>query len=367
MRNAAKPWADVENEVVATEPSRQPAAVASDPIAVSVIVSTFKRPDILGRTIGALTRSDYPGPLEIIVVDGGSNDGTEEVVRAYANARVPVKLVVEPVGGVATARNSGARAATGEILIFVDDDIVAEPDMVRRQVLRVQQFRPCLVNGTWDFPAEMVDDMAKTPFGRFRLEIERWRRKQPLKPLIDNCFEADFAAAYNLGVFREDFDRIGGFDETFPNASAEDMDFSLRATQMGFVCVHDFDLQLMHNDRRLTFEDYCARLRRGATAETILAQKYAHYEAFRGGILRENGPMRRGDGLRLSAKKMIKRILSAPPLLRIVHSMLRTMERRMPLSSLLPRMYWAVFGLHLYAGVHEGIARFGAPVLRSRS
>lgn len=359
--STAVPWRDVENDIDTSTPARVPAAVSEQPVSVSVIVSTFKRPEILGRTIEALLRSDYRAPFEVIVVDGGSNDGTEEVVRSFQNGAVPVRFIVEPAGGVATARNTGARAATGDALIFVDDDIVAEPDMIRRQVLRLQQFRPCLVNGTWDFPQEMVDDLGKTPFGRFRLEIEKWRRKQTLKPLIENCFEAHAAAAYNLGVFREDFQKVGGFDETFPNASAEDLDFSLRASSMGFLCVHDFDLRLLHNDRRVTFADYCARLRRGATAEAILARKYDDYSAFRGRILDENGPIRRGDRPRLVAKKIVKKLLSSPPALRAVHSLTRAIERLWPRSPLLPRMYWSVFGLYIYAGVHEGLRRFGTP------
>lgn len=355
-RQAAVPWSDTAHEIESSAPARVPAAVSDRPLFVSVVVPTFKRPDILARTIESLLASEYPAGFEVIVVDNGSKDATASVVQSYP----AVRYIEQSSGGVAASRNAGARVAKGDVLIFVDDDIVVPRDMIRRQVIRLQQFRPCLVNGTWDFPADMARELAETPFGRFRLDLEKWRRKQSLKPLYENCFEAEAAAAYNLGVLREDFEKIGGFDETFPRASAEDLDFSLRAAGLGYLFVHDFDLHLLHNDRRMNFHDYCARQRTAVIGEALIARKHEGYFASRG-VLQENGPVRRGDASRVIAKKLVKKVLASPLVLPVIEAIVRVTERVWPSCPLLPRAYWSVAGLYLYSGVQEGFARFGGP------
>ena len=95
---------------------------------VSFVIPTFRRPDALRATLDAVLAVEYPpGLCEVIVVDNAADAATEAVVRGYAGVAIPVRYVAESRGGSATARNQGARVATGELLILLDDDILVMP------------------------------------------------------------------------------------------------------------------------------------------------------------------------------------------------------------------------------------------------
>lgn len=97
---------------------------------VSVIIPTYNRAATLRRTVDSALSQTYR-PLEIIVVDDGSTDATEEVIRSYGER---ILGIVQPNGGPSAARNTGAAAANGEWLAFLDSDDVWKPDKIARQV-----------------------------------------------------------------------------------------------------------------------------------------------------------------------------------------------------------------------------------------
>jgi radical SAM protein with 4Fe4S-binding SPASM domain len=97
---------------------------------VSVIIPTYNRKDILKITLDAIFQQDYSN-FEVIVVDDGSNDGTRELVKEY-----DLKYYFQEDKGfrVGQARNLGGLKANGEILIFLNDDIIAKSDLISNYV-----------------------------------------------------------------------------------------------------------------------------------------------------------------------------------------------------------------------------------------
>lgn len=94
------------------------------PRLASIVVATRRRPEMLRRCLASLVAQVTPFEVEIVVVDNTDGDAaTRAVVGEYPNLR----YVIEPTPGLAPARNSGFRAAGGDILIATDDDIVAPP------------------------------------------------------------------------------------------------------------------------------------------------------------------------------------------------------------------------------------------------
>lgn len=99
---------------------------------VSVVIPTYKRPQLLPRAINAVQRQTYKN-LEILVVDDGSQDQTEQVVRSIADARI--RYVPHPVNrGLPAARNTGVDHARGEYIAFLDDDDDWRDDKLEKQL-----------------------------------------------------------------------------------------------------------------------------------------------------------------------------------------------------------------------------------------
>ena len=331
---------------------------------VSVIIPTYRRPDVLRLTLQALRRIEPQDSCEFIIVD---NDGSSDHPRLLADelrssVDVPVRLITHTSGGVAGARNAGARSASGDVLLFLDDDILVEPDTIRKHLRRLEECKPCLVSGIWHFSPEMVEALDQTPFGRFRRSVEEWQGPQTdFVQVAENAFERGGVPACNLSVFRDDFWRIGGFDEAYPYASSEDLDFSLRAKQLGYRLIHDADIRIWHNDRRLDFRDYCQRQRQRHSGTALLAAKFPQFDWVRP-TMAENGPISWSDPFPRIARKVLKKLLSQSFPLSALHRATDFLERRWPSSTLLPRLYWSMCGLHIYAGVQHG-----APTTSSRS
>mgnify|MGYP002780068927 FL=1 len=113
---------------------RRPAVAAAYAPHVTVVVPAYDEAKVIARTVRSLLAQRYAGPLDVLVVDDGSPDGTGDVV-AHAFADEPrVVLVRQPNGGKASALNNGIARAAGEIVVCLDADTIFEPDTVAELV-----------------------------------------------------------------------------------------------------------------------------------------------------------------------------------------------------------------------------------------
>jgi glycosyltransferase involved in cell wall biosynthesis len=323
---------------------------------VSVIVPTFKRPEALRQTVGALMELEYPADrYEVIVVDDGADEETRAVVERPGAGLPRVSYVPQDHAGVATARNRGAAEARGDLLIFIDDDIVVARDHLQRHLEDQVRFGDALVNGHWEFSPGLKAELEQTAFGRFRMEVEAWVKDGINKePLSDDVLRPAHVTACNLGIRAQTFVRLGGFDEDFPYAGCEDQDFSLRAAAAGLPFVYDRAIGLEHNDRRLSLPEFGERQRRGAMTHVLLAARHpaVREESM---MLVENGPLRRGEPFRRSVKKLIKSAFARPAGFAVLDFTARVLEVVAPNSGALRRIYWATLGVYIYAGIRDGL------------
>lgn len=102
----------------------------SEKFHVSVIIPVFNCREYIGEAIESVLSQTYP-PLEIIVVEGGSTDGTQEVVKKY-NDRI--KYIYQPNQGIGRARNTGIRASRGNYLAHLDADDVWLKEKLKLQM-----------------------------------------------------------------------------------------------------------------------------------------------------------------------------------------------------------------------------------------
>jgi glycosyltransferase involved in cell wall biosynthesis len=157
--------------------------------AISVIIPAHNEEDYLGATLKALTRQEYP-ELEIVVVANGCHDRTAEVAKGNCH-----RLVTLSQKSLGVARNLGARMAMGELLVFLDADTVLEPGALR---VVATEFRELDAGGT----LKGLPDS-----NRFAYRLIYW-----LKNFIHRFVVQNGSSGVIL-CWKEDFVRVGGFDE----------------------------------------------------------------------------------------------------------------------------------------------------------
>jgi glycosyltransferase involved in cell wall biosynthesis len=109
---------------------------------VSVVVPTYNRAGIISKTIDDVLSQTYQD-MEVIVIDDGSTDDTQQVLRNYGNR---IRVITQPNGGAAAARNRGIEASRGAVIAFQDSDDLWNPEKLSRQVAllgKVDKSVPC--------------------------------------------------------------------------------------------------------------------------------------------------------------------------------------------------------------------------------
>lgn len=228
---------------------------APDPVSgerLSVVICTCERPVELARCLASLTASISP-PDEIVVVD---NAPQGPLARAAVEAVPGVRYVAEPHRGLAIARNTGIRAARGDLVAFTDDDTVVHPTWTAR--VRDAFSDPALLALTGLVLPAALDTEAQQVF-----EHELGGFGQGFRTLD---FDAEFFRAYrwkgvpvwligagaNMAFRRRAFDLVGLFDERLGAGAAgcnEDSELWYRLLAEGQRCRYDPSVIVVHHHR----------------------------------------------------------------------------------------------------------------------
>jgi len=193
-----------------------------DPL-LSVVIPVFDGERFIGAALASVLGQEYE-PLEVIVVDDGSHDATDAVVRAHPE----VTFIRQDRGGPAAARNTGVRASRGELIAFLDADDLMPSGRLARQVefFRTHPEVDCVL-GRQQFliePGVTVPRwMETTP--DWMAELPDGTRREQIPPM-------------SMSVRRHLFDRVGFFDTRF--RLAEDVDWLMRVWETPSV-VHITD------------------------------------------------------------------------------------------------------------------------------
>lgn len=313
---------------------------------VSVVIPTHNRSDALAKTLSNLSKQRFSDPWEAIVVNNRSTDDTDEVVQRQPFP-APLRIVHEGAAGVAAARNAGAAAAMGEYIIFLDNDILVEPDFVRRHYETLKANPGCWTLGQ----VVNLPEQERTPFGKFR------RALQPFVSPESGLAESRGLSGQLFSLPRADFERLGGFDEAFSGASVEDLELALRAWQSGIKILFDPGIVGIHNDwAGFSIRDYCYRQRLYSRSEPLLWSKYGAAHP-RLKLVNENLPIRWSeDQAALILRKLAKRVVGVYPVREFLFGVCAALEKLWPKPSLLWRVYRMLLSAAIYKGFQEGLA-----------
>jgi glycosyltransferase involved in cell wall biosynthesis len=195
----------------------------------SIVVPTYQRRDTVCDAVACLSRLQYDGPVEIIVVVDGSNDGTAEAL-AELHPPFSFRVISQPNAGLARARNRGAAEATGEILLFIDDDMMAAPDILTQHALSYSKGMDAVIGHIPLDPASPDTFLAHG--------VGKWAESRRARLVA--CEELDLfdLLGGHLSVKRALFEELGGFDTAFTKDGAfgdEDIDFGVRLLERARV------------------------------------------------------------------------------------------------------------------------------------
>ncbi len=183
------------------------------PEPVSVIIPTYNRRKLLGKAIDSVLEQTYPN-FELLIVDDGSDDGTDEFVASYGNE---VRYLYQDNLGASAARNTGIKAARHDLLAFLDSD-----DCFVREKLEVQ------VAAMVAQPEYLVSHTDEIWCRRGQLLNQKNRHAREGGNIFARCLELCTVGMSTTMVHRRLFDQVGLFDEELP--CCEDYDLWLRVS-----------------------------------------------------------------------------------------------------------------------------------------
>ncbi len=232
----------------------------------SIVIPTYQRRSSLLRLLTSLSGQTLPASAyEVIAVVDGSTDGTAEAARGLA---VPYRLsVLEGSNrGRARACNAGVRAATGDVVVLLDDDMEATPEFLAAHARAHAGAGRRAVVGA----APIVVSAASPPFVRYMADGFRKRLARLGQPDYRVSFRDTYTG--NFSAPREALLAVGGFDEAFRVYGHEDYELALRLQGAGVELTYSAEaLARQHYEK--TFAAFARDgIARGRTAVLFAAK-----------------------------------------------------------------------------------------------
>jgi len=337
---------------------------------LSVVIPTYNRAQILRRTLDSLARQTLPpAEFEVVLVDDGSTGeppfpAGEQFDFALKCVRPEGRRAVSPAGaegsatdvrreaaassGATPARNAGAQASRGQVLVFLDDDIRLRPEALAALAEACAAREQTVVLGTLVTPEAIKTSV----FARLYAEAPVPAGDEPGGALVP------FTACKTglLAVRREDFFDLGMFqDPTGGWPNWDDVDFGYRAHQSGLSLWKSWRAVGEHYDYSLA--DPAAAVRRWQRAGRSAARLFRRYPAIASHMpmFADKAPIAwRRDAPPLVLRKLLRGAASARPVLALLERVGRFLEKRFPSEALLEPVYRWIIGGHIFSGYRMG-------------
>lgn len=180
---------------------------------VSIIIPTYNRAYCLGKAIESVLAQTYPY-FELIIVDDGSEDKTENLVKKY---NADIAYIRQENKGPAAARNTGIQAARHDLIAFLDSD-----DWFAEKKLEVQ------LKAMEENPAYLISHTQEIWYRNGRILNQKIRHKKNDGNIFSQSLELCAVGMSTVMMHRKIFERYGLFDEEYP--CCEDYEFWLRVS-----------------------------------------------------------------------------------------------------------------------------------------
>src|SRR5436190_16100203 len=242
--------------------------MGTKPPAISVIIPTFNRSAMLADTLESFAAQSLPkNRYEVIVVDDGSKDATREVCRDFAS-RIELKYLHIDNSGTSVAKNTGILASRGKLLLFFDDDDIADHHLLEEHLKAHEQHRAenvaVLGYTTW------APTLSVTPLMRYVTDIGGFLFAYGD---LKNGQMRDFTYLWagRCSCKRSFLAKHGVFNRQFRAPGIEDIELGYRLSKFGLrVVFHRAAVSYM--TRAVTFDEFCERCERQGEALFLFSQ-----------------------------------------------------------------------------------------------
>ncbi|MDQ2662716.1 MAG: glycosyltransferase [Candidatus Eremiobacteraeota bacterium] len=198
---------------------------------LSVVIPTFNRLDTLRFVVPSLlAQTVAPDSFEILVCDSNSTDGTAEYLAGVRAEHPNVRHIPHAYSGRAAARNGGVRAATGDVVLFNDADILADPELMAQHLRHHRERRRIAVVG-WEVQVKSIAD--------YEYKRDHPAERGHLHPPSRKTLRWLYFLTGNASVRRDDLLEVGAFDESFTGYGHEDLELGYRLAKAGVPILYE--------------------------------------------------------------------------------------------------------------------------------
>jgi hypothetical protein len=317
-----------------------------------VVIPTHQRRDLLLQVLAALAVQTIDRErFDVTVVCDGCRDGSATAAQQAATDGAAAGLILraldQPHAGAATARNHGARQSTGDLLLFLDDDMIAAPDLLAVHLEEHFAHPGGIVLGNLPVHPE-------SPPSYLTTGLQRWaeRRNRRLSR-ADGPLPPDEVLTGQMSMSRQTFDLLGGFDTRFTAGGTfggEDIELGWRARHRG-ISVRYAATAVSQQVYRKTFAALCRNIRDSGAADSLMAATHP---------VRPHLPLGQVDGLPLLQRLTLRATLRAPALWGAIFRPLLGVLDRAAAGGRQGRIFEHLHGIaraHLYGlGMGDGAA-----------
>ncbi len=222
---------------------------------VTVVVALYNAARTLNECLLSLSKLNYPN-YEVIVVNDGSTDESADII-----ARYPFRTITSTNEGISASRNKGMKAATGEIVAYIDSDAMADPDWLSFLVATFQESDVAAVGGPNLVPSDdnwIAKCVYRSPGG-------------PTQVMLDDKF-AEHIPGCNMAFKKWALEEIEGFDPVFTTA-ADDVDLCWRLLEKNY-CIGFSPSAVVWHRRRPSVRAYWKQQVGYGISEALLERKH---------------------------------------------------------------------------------------------
>lgn len=232
----------------------------------SVVIPTYNRRHRLRGAIEPLLQD--PATSEVVVVVDGCKDGSIELLEDWAKSEPRIRPVFQENAGQGQARQTGIDAASGEVVVILDDDVIAGTDLVTRHLAHHTEDSHRIVLGY--MPIRLPESRARGQVPTMLYSEDYEKECSNYEADVSNVFDSLWSG--NMSMRREDAQKIGFTGETRLGYH-EDREFGFRCRDAGFEPVFDRSIVATHSHTR-SLEAFAKECRTQGVARVVLARRY---------------------------------------------------------------------------------------------